>query len=368
MLTACLLWGENMAEIKRYDELMEESCANMIARQDKITDFNEGSIIHTILDTFCRIVERIYISIRMGFNKGLLMLVYSVFKFKKKSGNYASGKVTFSRTNPINVRTVIPSGVKVSGNGKTYETTEVGAIAAGATDSDEITIKAVESGSDYNCDANIIDSIDTSVPSDVSIVVNKSAITGGSDEESDAELEERFTKWINGLSGTNLLGIESAALSVDSVRSVSVKNHKPPLKNVYNLSVYVDDGSGTASEETLKAVKTAVEGTPTKNGHLAPGINARYLAPTAIPVSFEITVMTGDVDTAESESEIKKIIQSYVNSLRIGKTVILSSIIAKVRALSYVSDVTVNLPTENFSVNGEQIARFGSADITIIKE
>ena len=356
-----------MADIKRYDELMEESCANMIAKQNKITDFNEGTIIHTILDTFCRIMERFYISVRVGFAKGLLMLIYSLFKFKKKSGSYASGKVTFSRANPANARTVIPSGVKVSGNGKTYITTEAGAIEAVAVDSDEITIKAVEAGSSYNADSETITSIDTSVPSDISIVTNKSAITGGTDEESDAELEERFTKHLAGLSGTNLYGIEVAALGVESVRSVSVKNHKPPLKNVYHLSVYVDDGSGTASEETLKAVKSAVEGNAGKNGHLAPGINARYLAPTAIPVNFEISVTTGDIDTTKAESEIKKVVQSYVNSLQIGKTVILSTIIAKIRALSYVSDVSIKSPTENFSVNGEQIARFGSAVITIVE-
>ena len=257
--------------------------------------------------------------------------------------------------------------MKVSGNGKTYITTEAGAIEAVAVDSDEITIKAVEAGSSYSADSETITSIDTSVPSDISIVTNKSAITGGTDEESDAELEERFTKHLAGLSGTNLYGIEVAALGVESVRSVSVKNHKPPLKNVYHLSVYVDDGSGTASEETLKAVKSAVEGNAGKNGHLAPGINASYLAPTAIPVNFEISVTTGDIDTTKAESEIKKVVQSYVNSLQIGKTVILSTIIAKIRALSYVSDVSIKSPTENFSVNGEQIARFGSAVITIVE-
>ena len=356
-----------MADIKRYDELMEEACANMIARQDKITDFNEGSIIHTILDTFCRIVERIYIAIRSGFNQGLIMLIYSVFKFEKKSGTFASGKVTFSRSSALDTRTVIPSGVKVSGNGFNFVTTEAGAIAAGELESEQITIKATEAGSDYNLDAGIITSIDSSVPSDIASVTNKAAITGGSEEETDAEVEDRFTKMLAGLSGTNLYGIENAALSVDSVRSVSIKNHKPPLKNVYHVSVYVDDGSGTANDELLQAVRKAVEGTETQNGHLAPGVNARYLAPTAIPVDFELEVSTGDVDTAEIQTEIKKIIQAYVNSLRIGETVILSTIIAKIRALSYVSDVAIKSPTENLPVNSEQIARFGSAEITVIE-
>ena len=355
-----------MADIKRYDELMEEACANMIARQDKITDFNEGSVIHTILDTFCRIVERIYISIRSGFNQGLVMLMYSVFKFEKKNGTYASGKVTFSRNAPLNARTVIPSGVKVSGNGFNYVTTQTTAISAGEVDSESVAVVAEKSGSDYNIDAGVINTIETSVPSDVATVTNEAPITGGTDEESEAEVEDRFTRKLAGLSGTNLYGIEDAALSVDGVRSVSVKNHKPPLKNVFHVSVYVDDGAGTASQELLQTVKEAVEGTETRNGHLAPGVNARYLAPTAINVDFEIEVTTGKIDTDEAKIEMKKIIQSYVNSLRIGGTVVLSTIVAKIRALPYVSDVAVKKPTENLVVNSEQIARFGSADITII--
>lgn len=354
-----------MAAIKRYDELMKEACANMIARQNKITDFNEGSIIHTILDTFCRIVERIYIAIRSGFNQGLIMLIYSVFKFEKKSGTYASGKVTFSRGMLLDSRTIIPAGVKVSGNGFTYVTTEAGEIRAGELDSVEITVKAEAAGSDYNLDAGFINSIDSSVPSDVVAVINNSAITGGADKETDTEIEARFTKYLAGLSGTNLYGIETAILGIDSVRSVSLKNHKPPLKNVYNLSIYVDDGSGTASAEVLQAVKTVVEGTKTRNGHLAPGINARYLAPTSVPVNFELNVNTGNVDLTEAESEIKKVIQTYVNSLRISETVILSTIIAKIRAIPYVTDVNITSPAENVLVNSEQIARFGKAQVTI---
>ena len=68
-----------MAKIRRYDEIMEGATANMIAKQDKITDFNEGSIIHTILDTVARIAERAYVAIRQGYNE-MLAILPSVFE------------------------------------------------------------------------------------------------------------------------------------------------------------------------------------------------------------------------------------------------------------------------------------------------
>ena len=75
-----------MAAIRRYAEIMEAALANMIARQDKVTDFNEGSVAHTILDTVARLTERAYIAIRQGYNEMLQVMPYSIFGMEKKSG------------------------------------------------------------------------------------------------------------------------------------------------------------------------------------------------------------------------------------------------------------------------------------------
>jgi len=84
-----------MAEIRRYDDIMRQALANMIAKQDKLTDFNEGSIIHTFLDTVARVAERIYVAIRQGYNDNLRLVPYSLFKFNRKPGTGAAGTVVF---------------------------------------------------------------------------------------------------------------------------------------------------------------------------------------------------------------------------------------------------------------------------------
>lgn len=356
-----------MAKIRRYDEIMESATANMIAKQDKITDFNEGSIIHTILDTVARIAERAYVAIRQGYNEMLAILPYSPFKFEKKEGFYASGTVVFSRASALGSQSIIPKGTVVSGGGYTFTTTEAGIIAADSVNSEPVTVVADGAGSDYNIAAGIISAIDTIVPADVVSVTNESAFTGGTDEETDAEFEERFRTYINGLSGTNSYAIKSAALSVNAVRSVSVQNHKPPLKNIYNMSVYVDDGSGGASEETLDAVKLAIEGDNTEEnpGHLAPGVNIRVITPTAVPVNVEMNVSIVFTDTEEAKTEIQNVVTAYVNSLTIGEACILSSIITKVMALNYVRDVAITSPAANVEPAINQIARIGTISITL---
>ena len=358
-----------MAKIRRYDEIMQGATANMIAKQDKVTDFNEGSIIHTILDTVARIAERAYVAIRQGFNEMLAILPFSPFGLEKKNGLSASGVVIFSRSNALGSQTVVPKGTVVSNGELKFITTEAGIIAADAVYSDNITVVAENPGKEYNLAIGSVNVIESIVPVDVVSVSNPYAMTGGSNEETDAEFEERFKLFINGLSGTNVYAIKNAALSVNTVRSVSIQNHKPPYKNIYNMTIYVDDGSGGVSEETLEAVKLVVEGDCTEEnpGHLAPGVNIRVIAPTALPVNVEMTVSVLSTDLDEAKLEIENVITAYVNNLAINEKCIVSEMITKVMALNYVKDVAVVSPTSNVEPSINQIARIGTIAITLVE-
>jgi uncharacterized phage protein gp47/JayE len=354
-------------EIRRYSEIMQQATANMIARQEKVTDFNPGSIIHTILDTIARLCERIYVAIRQGYNENLQLVPYFVFGFERKQGTYSNGTVQFRRENPLPVRTGIPIKTKVSGAEKKYLTTETGFIEAGAILSNEIKVLAAEIGKDSNVSPLTIDTIETIISSDVIEVTNPFPITGGTDKESDSEYFERFKIYINGLSGTNNYGIINAARNVDGVRSVSAKNHKPLLRNIYNMSIYVDDGSGSATPEIIEAVKLAVEGdgTAIHQGHLAPGVNIRVLPPQTVPIDFVVIVDVYRANLTEAVAEIQRLIADYVNSLTIGKAVIKSQVLARITKLSYVRDVKITSQEENIEIGADQIARFNSAEIEL---
>jgi uncharacterized phage protein gp47/JayE len=356
-----------MAEIRRYDDIMMQAIANMIALQDQITDFNKGSNIHTILDTVCRIAEREYVAIRQGYNENLSLVPYSVFKFKRKQGNKANGTSVFSRSAPVPTQSMIPIGTKWSFGGKSYLTTETGFIEAGQKNSNAIKTIAAEKGASFNLSAGVMGTIDTAVPSDVETVTNNIAITGGTDIESDVEFEDRFKMYLNGLSGTNDYAIRHAVIDLDMVRSVSLKIHKPPLKNIFNLSIYVDDGTGTLSEETLAAVKLAVmgDGTFQHQGHLAPGVEIRILPPQIILVDMSVIVEVYRADIQEAEYEVKRIIAEYINSLTIKKRVILSEISARIQNLPYVKDVKIISPAENVITGDDQIPRYGNAYVEI---
>lgn len=356
-----------MAKIRRYDEIMAGATANMIAKQDKITDFNEGSIIHTILDTVSRIAERMYVAIRQGYNELLVLIPYSILRFERKNGLYANGKVIFKRSFALSAQSIVPKGTRVSGGGYSFTTTEAAIIPVGGTESAAVEVVADKAGRAFNVAAGVINTIDSVVPADVVEVTNPYALSGGTDQETDAEYKERFRIYINGLSGTNSYAIKSAALSVNAVRSVSTQNHKPPYKNIYNMSIYVDDGSGGATEKTIEAVRQAIEGDDSEEnpGHLAPGINIRVLSPTAVPVPIEMDVSISSIDTSEAREGIHSVVSSYINGLTIGKPVVLSKIITKVMTLNYVKDVSISSPQVNVTPAINQIARTETIKINL---
>lgn len=356
--------------ILRYDEIMQGALANMVARQDKITDFNEGSIAHTIIDTVSRIAERQYVAIRQGYNEMLSLIPYAVFGFTRKEGLHAGAQVVFSREKADDTAIPIRQGVRVSGGGVTFITVEDATIPAYAKDSPPVKVKAELEGKKGNVGARVINTIESIVNDDITAVSNEQAATGGSDNESDDEMAARFKAYINGLSGTSDYAIKSAALSVNSVRSVSVVNHKPPFKNVYNVSVYVDDGTGSADDATIAQVKAIIEGDGSAEnpGHLAPGINARVLAPTAVPVSVDVEATVVSIDSAEAKEEIARTISEYLNALAIGKDALVSQIMSAVLALGFVRDVRIISPVANVSVGAAQIVRSGDVLVTVKQE
>lgn len=354
--------------IRRYKEIMESAIANMVAKQDKITDFNEGSIAHTVLDTFSRLLERAYVSIRQGYTEALRLIPFMLFGFKRKEGSYATGSIIFKRTEAFEKATLISKGVKVSCDGLVYQTTKAGTIEPGNILSSPIPIIAEKPGVNYNVAAGMVTVIDSAIPGEVVECYNEVALTGGADAETTAEVDERFKAKINSYAGTSTWAIKSATLELDCVRSCAIQEHAPPLKDVYNLTIYVEDGSGAASNEVIEKVKKEIEGDSNTCGHLAPGINIRVKAPKVVPVDFDVTATVYRTDRDFAQSEISKVIAEYTNGLIIGKPVIISELINRIISIKYVHDVTVNSPAMNVEPTSEGICRFNSAVVDVAED
>lgn len=351
-------------EVKNYEDIKRDLTNDFIAGQNKITDMNEGSVIDSLISSFAREEEKKYIATKLGFVQNLRAIPYSVFDFKKKEGTFGTGTVVFSRANAKTYETVIPEGTEIAGAGKSFITVETGVIKANETDSNEIIVRSVEIGSENNIDKNIINEIVSNVSSDVVAVTNNIKISGGCDSETELEMLKRFKVYLAGLQGTNTYGIQSAAENVQGVRSVNVvEDFTPGI--IYPVVVYAEDGSGNLAEDVKSAIENVVwgDGTSVNPGKRAPGINVLVTQPQIIQTNFNINVVTYRADPETAKEEIKNTVRDYVNSLGIGEDVVLTSIMLKIRSLSYVRDVNITSPANNIIIAGNQIARFNNAEI-----
>jgi uncharacterized phage protein gp47/JayE len=358
-------------QAKSFNEILEAMRNYIISHQDKLTDFNDGAVLESQIEAMARELALLYVRCRVGFSSFLRALPYSVFNFKKKEGLKASVKLTFSRAKAYSYETIIPIGSIAAAGGLKFLTTELGAVPSGGKDSGEITAIAEGVGEEYNVGPQSVKTLITTLPSDIVAVTNTEAATGGIDNEDWGAYIDRFGDYILGLSRTNGYGFLSGLTDTHLVRSLQIEEHFPPLGNIWNMTVYLEDGSGGMTDEAIALVKAKIDGdrTRTNGGYRAPGIHIRYLTPEKIPVDINVSVtVSHDVADDLGESvvtyEVAEAVKKFINGLLIGQSVLISDLIVVLRRISYIFDVKIP-EQENIEINIRQIARFQSCDVTV---
>ena len=358
---------------KNYNTLLTEMKESAIAAGSGITDFNSGSNIMTIFESVARPMEQAYIDTRNGYTNNLRAIPYSVFDFKQKPGQRATVDVKFTRNAALSTVSTIPSGTRVSNGNLVFTTTANAVIGVGETISDEVGAIAENVGLEYNVKENTITTIESNLSAEIVSVNNPRQAVGGTDAETQTQMLKRFKYFINGLQGSNRYGIMAGVLGVEGVRSVSIDEHFPPKSDIYNFTVYVDDGTGSLSQDLKNTVTDLINGNDTEEnpGLRAAGTNVEVSAATIVSINIELTATIYRVEEARIQNDITVKLQEYINGLGIHENVVLSSIIVLLKQIPGITDIsglTVNGSTDNIIIGVNQIARFGSVDIEIINQ
>lgn len=354
-------------DTKSYNQCLNEMKNDVISKQSKITDFNEGSVITSFIEAVARQVALVYIRARVGFDYYLRGLPYSIFSFSKKTGVKASGTVVFSRTKALSFDSIIPIGTMLKSGQLRFLTSETGKILANSLVSGNVKIKADKTGAKYNVSENTVTTIESVLSSDIVSVSNSEKIVGGRDEESEASRDLRFQDYIKGLQGTNKYGLKSALLSLASIRSISITEHFPPIDDIYNATIYIDDGTGNAPQAVQDEAFNIIDGdgTASNPGRRAAGINIRTMAPVIVPIDIDLKIKTYRVESALAVSETEDKIKDFINNLLIGENLTLTTLILLLRRTAYIKDVEIIAPITNITIADNQIARFSSINIVV---
>jgi uncharacterized phage protein gp47/JayE len=179
-----------------------------------------------------------------------------IFGFARLAAKRATGAVTFERTSAaVGTNFAIAFGTQVATGDATpvvFQTMTPAILLAGDT-SVSVPVQALLGGASGNVAANSVQRMITSVAG-IASISNPTAMSGGADQESDAQLRDRFKKTVfRNLAGTEQMFL-GVALNNPHVTQANVigasKRHREQLEIVggtgtssINDAAYVYDGS-----------------------------------------------------------------------------------------------------------------------------
>ena len=360
--------------VKTFLQLYTAMMNYMVGKTSAITNFNPGSRIRTLLEAIALNEAEVQADFYKGLKDAIPTSVFEGFGFAKKSGIRASGKLTFKRITALGTPADVPAGTQVSLDDLTFETLEDGAIPASQQESPEILARCTTVGEAGNIGVTSIDTENgfgkfINQPPGVDFARNDTAFASGEDEETESDRLDRFTLYVASLSKSTIQGIISGALTVDGVKSASVREWYP---SPGWITVYCDDGSGTLTPavktEVLKVLNGDINDPDNYPGYRAAGIMVDVIAPTIfnqnvtlkIKYLYTTTVLPADLITLATTA-----IQQYINSLKIGEDIIVSEIITAVQNCHPdIYDVEMTTPTANVTIASDIIARTGTVTVT----
>ncbi|MCE2574391.1 baseplate J/gp47 family protein [Komagataeibacter sp. FNDCR2] len=268
------------------------------------------------------------------------------FGLARLPGTVATGLVTFTSFTPASQSATITVGATVrTASGIVFDVVEDstnaawsasagGYIRPAGTAAITIAVQCASAGTLGNVAVGAICLLGSAI-SGIDTVTNTTALTNGSDGESDAALRVRFVSYINSRSRATVTAIEDAVTDVSAglLYQVceNVDTSGAPLPG--NVVVYVDDGSGDVADTLINTVYAAVE-------DVRPAaVSIQVVRPAIIRPAITMAVTVGGtVDLTTVQATISTSVAAYLNSLAIGAAASYSRFIQIAYAAS--TDVT----------------------------
>lgn len=299
-----------------------------------LSNFNPGSRIGSLLEAIAIELADSDLNTLNGLKQAILEGSYYTFGFSRLAGTNAGGFIRLEHA--VNPTDIVYPIFTVDLFGIQYTTVQAVTLLAGNTYV-EVDIRAVNAGTVGNISAGTIDTnegrgsiLDTIEPN--TRVWNPSAITNGTDEESDIDRLARWQIYIQGLGRSNVAGILTGLSLINGMVAYVLVTNVNPYTNLPEdnwVNCYVTDGTPTPSPTFLQLVYDTIAGKVsdplTYPGYAAANANVYVAGITlqAVNVEFTITVLSASLLTnGEALAIANNAAIQYVNNLPVGQDVL----------------------------------------------
>ncbi len=305
--------------------------AAMAAQSGVLTDYNKGSQIRTLAEAQGMIGEMQGVIAQAEAFQAIVYSAFSAYNIFPNPASVAVGQVTFATSFAANATAasqsvLIPIGTLVqTTNGVQFVTTQNAILNAGAI-SINVPVQAVQTGTTGNVSANSINQIISGLPYPLS-VSNLYPTSGGAVTESPQSVLSRFTATVAAVNGATPVAIANACIGIN----VSATGEAVQYSTVYEpwlaqmasgattltpgYAVYVDNGSGSATQALIDAVTTVLNGTyPNLPGNRPAGVP--YSVNAVVPLGAIVIVSGTPTSTNPSAAaSLTSSVQLAVSSL-----------------------------------------------------
>lgn len=303
--------------------------AAMAAQSGVLTDYNKGSQIRTLSEAQGMIGEMQGIIAQAEAFQAIVYSGFAAFGITQNPATAAVGQATFatsfaSNAPVTNQSVLIPLGtILQTTSGTQFVTSQNAVLPAGST-SINVPIVAVQTGTNGNVAAGAINNIISGLPYPL-VVSNTYPTSGGAAAETPQALLARFTAAIAAINGATPVAIANAVIGINDASSGETVKfstvYEPWIAQMTagdstltpGYDVYVDNGSGSASQGLLNAVTTLLNGSyPNLPGNRPAGVP--YTVNAVVPVPATV-IVDGTPINSNSASILTTTVQQAMTSL-----------------------------------------------------
>jgi uncharacterized phage protein gp47/JayE len=368
-------------QIKDFRSISASMVNWMKATQQKLTDFNQGSVARTLVEAPAAEIDELYQQMFIGLKEAIPVSVYNSFGFDAITELPATGLIRVSVTAAA-VPITIPAGTTFSlpFGDVTYTSNNDVTIAPGGTYADVLVTCSVTGaagnllpGQSFTAEPTI---------GGFQSAQNLAAFISGVDTETAEARKNRFNAFIAALPrgtvaaltyGLSLVNLTDASGSqIERVASSSivepwVTDDTQPIALVH---CYIHNGVGGTSGDLVNRAIEVIHGYYDANGVAVPGwkaagVKVEIYAATEVlvPVAGVLTAIAG-YDKATLISQAEQVVYSYILTLPIGAAAIKSELIALVMEIDGVFNITFSDPSDDVAADQQTKLMPGAIALT----
>ena len=372
-----------MFQIKDFTSIAAGLINVVRATTNKVTDFNRGSVIRTMLEATAAEIEELYLQMYLGIKEAIPVSVFTTFGFNRQAAESAGGTIRFSTGGSLASSVIpIPLGtvVRVPGTSLTYATTAASFIAIGNSYVD-VLVAAQASGLAGNVGADLITELVTPVAG-VASVTNPSPFVNGRDVETDDERRVRFQGYISSLARGTKAAITYGAKTVTLTDGFGTVTEYVAHANVVEpwvadsaqpislVRVYIHNGASATSGTLVTRCQQVIDGYY-DGGTAVPGWKAAGVQCIVSAASDQAVNVTGTVTIASGYSSVDVLaactnaVKDYLQGMAVGEDVRLSELVAIIRRdVEGAFNVTLSAPTGDVAVADNAKAISGTVTLS----